>query len=242
MKKHANDGIDRYRVDIFDELSDSALAEINKLGVKRLYSDHQFVQRRGDQAHHAFVLLSGRIRCSAHMPNGTERFIRWMEPGEVAGLSSVLAGVPVPVDLVAKGACQVLILPGEALLKLLARDPQVGIVLTRALSLRVSELFDVVFTRSSQTLAERVWATIERLTSENGELMGNGSRVLRISQTQLAQAVGASRQRVNDELLRLQAQKKLKLGYRKLEIPPVDQSRLGLRDTHWQTGPAVDKV
>lgn len=219
MKKISKDRVDRYRVDVFDELSESALAEIYRLGVKRIFADNQFVQRRGDEVGHALLLVSGRIRLSAHMPNGDERFIRWMEAGEVGCLSSVLAGVPVPVDLVAKGPCQVLILPREPLIKLLARDPQVGIVMARTLSLRVSELFDVVFTRSSQTLAERVWATIERLASENGELMSNGSRLLRISQTQLAQAVGASRQRVNDELLNLQEQKKLILGYRKLEIP-----------------------
>ena len=42
--------------------------------------------------------------------------------------------------------------------------------------------------------------------------------LLRISQGDLAAAVGASRQRVNTELRKLQAEGKIRLGYRWLEI------------------------
>jgi len=210
--------IDHYRVDVLTELNESSVSALRGFGVTRRFQDGQFVQRRGDPADHALIVLRGQLRSSAHLPNGTEQFIRWIEPGEVTGLSSVLAGVPVPVDLVAKGATELLLLPSHALTEFLLADAHACLVMTRTLSLRVSELFDVVFARAHQSLAERVWATLERLAGENGQLMPGGTLVLHMTQTQLAQAVGASRQRVNDELLKLQQAQKIKLGYRRLEI------------------------
>lgn len=141
-----------------------------------------------------------------------------MEPGEVSGLSSVLANVPVPVDLVATGSTEVLLLPRQPLLELLTANVEACLTVARLLSLRVNELFDVMVANASDTLAARVWATLQRLAHENGEPLGDGRIAMRMSQGDLANAVGASRQRVNEELRLLQSAGKVRLGYRWLEV------------------------
>ncbi len=218
MERKSRVSIDRYQVDILAELSEASVTALRQIGNVRRYQDGQFVQRRGDPADHALIVLGGQLRSSAHLPDGSEQFIRWIEPGEITGLSSVLAGVAVPVDLVARGATELLLLPSPALTRFLLADAHAGLVMTRTLSLRVNELFDRVFARAHQSLAERVWATLQHLANENGRETSDGSMVLQMSQTQLAQAVGASRQRVNHELLKLQRTNKIRLGYRRLEV------------------------
>lgn len=207
----------RYAVDLLAELPAASARRLREIGLRRSYRDSQMLQQRGDAARHVMVLLSGRLRSVAYTAGGTEQLARWLEPGEVSGFSSVLGDAPVPVDLVAVGDVEVLIVPREPLLEFLARDAAASLAVARLLSLRINELFDIVFIRAEDTLGARVWATLQRIAAENGVRRENRT-LLRISQGDLAAAVGASRQRVNTELRKLQAEGRIRLGYRWLEI------------------------
>lgn len=204
---------DRYRVDWLADLSESFMQRLREIGIKRTFQDGQLIQKRGDVVHHVLVLLSGRLRSVGYTASGAEQFTRWMEPGEISGFSSVLGDAPVPVDLVAAGEAEVLILPSQPLLEVLSNDAQASLSVARALSLRVNELFEMVFIRAEETLSARVWATLQRIAAPV-----RGSVVLHISQGDLAHAVGASRQKVNAELRELQSKGKIRLGYRWIEI------------------------
>jgi CRP-like cAMP-binding protein len=209
---------ERYRVNLMDELPPASMAALERIGTRRRYNDNQFVQHRGDAADHALVVISGRVRTLAYLSDGTEQLMRWMEVGEISGLSSVVGNAPVPVDLVADGPAELLALPREPLLELLAKDGRTCLVLVRLLSLRVNELHEFIFTRAGDTLGARVWGTLQRLARVNGEPLPNGRIGMRMSQEDLAHVVGASRQRVNEELRQLQAEGKVLLGYRRMEI------------------------
>lgn len=208
---------DRYRVDWLANFPEPSMQRLRAIGIKRTFHDGQLVQKRGDSAHHVLVVLSGRLRSVGYTAGGAEQFTRWMEPGEISGFSSVLGNAPVPVDLVAAGDVELLILPSQPLLEVLASDALASLAVARALSLRVNELFDMIFIRAEETLNARVWATLQRIAAENGK-PAHGNVVLLISQGDLAHAVGASRQKVNVELRKLQAQQKIRLGYRWIEI------------------------
>jgi CRP-like cAMP-binding protein len=207
----------RYAVDLIAELPASSARRLREIGIRRTYRDNQTLQQRGDAARHVLVLLSGRLRSVATTADGTEQLTRWLEPGEVSGFSSVLGDAPVPVDLVAVGKVEVLIVPRGPLLEFLASDANASLAVARMLSLRINELLDIVFIRAEDTLASRVRATLQRLAAENGVPRDNRT-LLRISQGDLAAAVGASRQRVNAELRKLQAEGRIRLGYRWLEL------------------------
>ncbi|WP_227740880.1 Crp/Fnr family transcriptional regulator [Delftia tsuruhatensis] len=132
----------------------------------------------------------------------------------------MLGNAPVPVDLVADGDVEVLVLPRQPLLDFLERDAPACLAVARLLSLRVNGLLDTIFISSEDTLHARVWATLQVLAAENGQpLPGAGGRtLLRISQGDLSHVVGASRQRVNEELRKLQAGGSVRLGYRWIEV------------------------
>ncbi len=209
---------DRKRVNLLTELDALSVQALWRIGVQRRYRDNQLVQQRGDSASHALIVISGRLRSTACSAEGTEQLIRWMEPGELAGLSSVLAEVPVPVDLIAVGTTDLLLLPSQPLRNLLLHDGATCLLMARMLSLRVNELFDVIFSRAGDSLATRVWDTVQRLALENGKPLGKGGVALKMSQTDLARAVGASRQRVNVHLRELQRCGRLRLGYGQIEV------------------------
>ena len=203
---------------MLSELPASSMRALQRIGIQRRYRDHQLVQQRGDSATHALMVLSGRLRSTAYSIEGTEQLVGWMEPGHISGLSSVLADAPVPVDLVAEGATELLLLPRDPLLELLIYDAHACLLMARMLSLRVNKLFDVIFTRAGDTLSARVWATLRRLALDHGKPLGPGRHALQMSQTDLAHAVGASRQRVNEQLRDLQTSGRVRLGYGRIEV------------------------
>lgn len=207
----------RHRVDLFSELPPASLHALLEAGTRRRLRDGAVVQKRGDAVDYALLVLSGQLRSELYTADGGERLSRWMERGEVSGLSSVLGHAPTPVDLVAVGDSEILILPGARLIALMARDATLGLAMARVLSLRVNELFDTLSHQAESTLQARVWKTVQHLAAENGQRR-NGHLLLRISQSDLAHVVVASRQRVNEALRALQAEGKLRLGYRWMEI------------------------
>lgn len=209
-------------MNLLAELGEVRLATLRSIGHVRAVRDGQIVQQRGDRADCAMLIMSGRLRAMAHTTSGAEQLMRWMEPGEVSGLSSVLEDLPVPVDLVAEGRTELLVLPKEPLLRWLRSDAEASLLFARVLVRRVNELLDTAFDRRSHgpshPIGERVWSTLQAWARENGHAVGGGWTMLRVSQADIANGAGASRQRVNMELKRLVCAGRLRLGYRWVEI------------------------
>jgi CRP-like cAMP-binding protein len=140
-----------------------------------------------------------------------------MLPGEISGLSSVFAETTYPADLVAVGTTQVLHIERLRLIDLINRDPAVAVDLLRILGLRINHLLDTLADQSMHSLEQRVWATLERIAKFNSVTVPDGV-MLRVSQSDLAQAASASRQRVNQQLRHFQEQGLIRLGYRNIVL------------------------
>jgi CRP-like cAMP-binding protein len=78
-------------------------------------------------------------------------------------------------------------------------------------------LFDTLADQGMHTLEQRVWATLERIAKFNSVQVSDGVQ-LRVSQSDLAQATMASRQRVNQQLQRFQDKGLIRLGYRNIVL------------------------
>ena len=90
-------------------------------------------------------------------------------------------------------------------LTLLNSDAAVAPAVARMLSQHMAELFDHMVAQSQGPLQDRLRAVLARLSAANGERLGDGRLRLHLTHADLAQAVGASRQRVSEALRRLQA-------------------------------------
>jgi CRP-like cAMP-binding protein len=163
------------------------------------------------------LLVKGRLRVSVTTPEGEEQLLRWMLPGEISGLSSVFAESTYPADLVAAGTTQVLHIERARLVDLISRDPAVAVDLLRILGLRINQLFDTLADQGMHSLEQRVWAALERIAKFNSVAVPDGV-MLRVSQSDLAQAASASRQRVNQQLRHFQEQGLIRLGYRNIVL------------------------
>ncbi len=162
------------------------------------------------------------------LPDGHEHLIRWVEPGEALGVASVLTGLPFQVDLVASGSCEVCAIPGDAFIDVMRRDAMVGLAVSRFLATRLSEIIDHVAAQAQGRLQDRLLVTLHHLAAENGEKLADGRVRLRVTQQDISDAVGASRQRVNEALHSLQQAGQVQLGYRQIALTLPSQKRDGV--------------
>lgn len=190
---------------------------LHSVGVLRTWTDGQVLLSRGQPTSAAWMVVSGRVRISVITPEGEEQLLRWMLPGEIAGLSSVFAEATNPADLVSHGLTQVLHIERARLIELIGRDSVVALDLLRILGLRINQLFDTLADQGMHSLEQRVWAALERIAKFNSVKVADGV-MLRVSQSDLAQAASASRQRVNQQLRQFQEEGLIRLGYRNIVL------------------------
>ena len=218
-----------YRLDLLGELPQADAEALRARGVRRRHVDGVTLVQRGQPMSSVLILLRGRLRSVTTTSDGREHLLRWVEPGEAIGVASVLAGLPLQADLIASGRCEVLAIPGEVLVEAIRRNAEVGLAVARLLAVRLSEMFEHVAAQAQGRLQDRLQAALRHLAAENGEPLANGRVRLRISHQDVSDAVGASRQRVNEALHSLQRAGFVELGYRQITLtgPPPKKGRTG---------------
>jgi CRP-like cAMP-binding protein len=207
-----------FRVDFWETLPASAAQALRGKGSVRHYPDGALLMQRGQTVLGMLVLQRGRLRAVTGGVNGEEHLIRWVEPGEAIAVASVLTGLPFQMDLIASGDSQALWIAREAVLDVLRSDAEAGIAVSRFLSARLNEAVDLLAAQSQLRLDDRLLAALQHFAQRNGEPLPEGRVRLLLTQEDLARAVDASRQRVNQALKRLQTQGMVELGYRCIDI------------------------
>ena len=210
--------ISPFRVDFWESLPASAAQALRGKGSVRHYPDGALLMLRGQPVSGLLVLQRGRLRAVTGGANGEEHFLRWVEPGEAVGMATVLTESPIQMDLISSGDSQALWIGRELVLEVLRSDAEAGIAVARFLSARLSEAVDLLAARSQLRLDDRLLTALQHFAQRNGEPLPEGRVRLLLTQEDLARAVDASRQRVNQALKRLQTQGMVELGYRCIDI------------------------
>ena len=144
-------------------------------------------------------MVSGRIRISTGTAEGREIFLNIMEPGDTFGEIALLDGGTRTATATAIEAAELVSIRREPFFELLEREPKAALELLRLCGERLrwtsGLLEDAAFLDAPARLAKRLLSL--------GELHGEdsaGGRTVRISQEELANFLGASRQSVNEQL------------------------------------------
>ena len=196
-----------------------AIAEgMRRLGVLQRWADGGLMFRRGERVTRLYLLLRGRIRIAFAGDGGNDLFIRWSQPGEFIGIVSVMTERPFPVDAVAFDHAEALSFEWEPLRTLLESDGRAAMQVAAILGGHASDMTNLIIARTAHTLPERVMAVLEHLALLNAVPWQGGEQALPVLQSDIAHAVGASRQAVNAALRRLAQEGRLKLGYRSVSL------------------------
>lgn len=190
------------RSPLFADLSDAELAAVAALARSRSYEAKQTVVRQGDPADQLFVIVRGHLKAVTSDPEGRDTALSIMGPGEVCGEVSLLDGGDRSATMAALDACELLSIDGVAFISFLETTPAVATKVLRVMARRLRNLTerseDIAFLRVGGRLAKR----IVRLADEYGEVAPDGGvRVaFRLSQQEIGDLVGATRESANKQL------------------------------------------
>jgi CRP/FNR family transcriptional regulator, cyclic AMP receptor protein len=182
----------------------------------------QILFSEGERADSIVVLMSGHMKVLTYSSNGDEFIINTVLPGDTIGEIGVLSNGPRSATVQATEPSEVLSLPGSALLELIASRPALAtalIVRLSAIARRVTDIAaDLVFLDLRQRVAKYL--------RFQDRIDGGRATRRRLTQSELAASVGASRQRVNACLQEFQAQGWIAIerrGVRILDADALDQ-------------------
>jgi CRP/FNR family transcriptional regulator, cyclic AMP receptor protein len=186
---------------LFRNAPAGVLDEVVKFVSVQHYEAHQEIFAKGERGLALFGVLTGRVCIYTASSEGEEVILNVLEPREIFGEIALLDGGPRTASARAMKATALLQIHRDHFLPFLRRHPELGAsimaVLCGRIRMNVEYIEDAVFLHLPARLAKR----LIDLADVHGKPDPHGVRIdFKLSQSDLAHMIGATRESVNKEL------------------------------------------
>jgi len=178
----------------------------------RRVDDGAMLSARGAPAEEWCGVARGAVRVSSVSLSGKQVTLTYVEPGTWFGDIALFDGMPRTHDANAHGATTLLVVRKADFKDLLSLHVELYEALLRLNCRRLRLLFDTVEDLNTLPLSARLAKQILLLARSYGVQQGDEIRVgLQLAQEDIAQLLGASRQRVNQELKAMEREEAIRI-------------------------------
>ena len=200
------------RVPLFTELSRRELERISRLAVPRSFPAGVRVFHEGDHSDACYLVRSGDLRVTREHSDGRAIALATLGPGDIFGELAMLDGEARSASVETLTDSQLLALSAADFRRLLADHPQISVKLVVALTRRLRETNERVARQSFQTVPSRVAGVLNQLIAEETAPEGRQGVTIRMTQADLAQLAGTSRESVSRFLATLERAHVVRVG------------------------------
>ncbi|MEV6929176.1 Crp/Fnr family transcriptional regulator [Dactylosporangium sp. NPDC051485] len=187
--------------------------------------------REGDLADYLYMLVEGKVKLSRRSHDGREGLLALLGPDEHFGEVELLDGGPRVTTATAVSDARLARLHKTALYHWLAHRPHAAEQLLRVVARRIRDDRATVHDRLFTDVSGRVAGQLIQLAHQFGVADGGVTRVVHdLTQTELAQFVGASRESVNKVLAQYASRGWVRLENKCIVI--LDDAPLARRAQH----------
>ena len=188
----------------FCSLSPALRHDLLRCAYVKRYRDGDLISARGDPPEDWLACAKGAIRVSSTSISGKQITLTYVEPGIWFGDVSIFDGDRRTHDAYAHGESTILCVAKADFKKILAVHVELYEALLRLNARRIRQLYGLVEDLNTLPLRARLAKQLLHLVRSYGvPSLSNASDMrigLQLAQEELAQLLGASRQRVNQEL------------------------------------------
>lgn len=188
----------------FSTLSPSLRHDILRCAYVKRFRDGELIAARGDTPEEWMACARGAVRVSSTSVTGKQITLTYIEPGLWFGDVSIFDGDSRTHDVYAHGQTTLLCVARADFQKILAQHVEFYQAMLRLNARRIRQLYGLVEDLNTLPLRARLAKQLLHLARSYGvaSLANEGEiRIgLHLAQEELAQLLGASRQRVNQEL------------------------------------------
>jgi CRP/FNR family cyclic AMP-dependent transcriptional regulator len=181
-------------VPFFTQLSDRELDVVRAVSTEKTYPKNAVVLTEGEMGDSLFMIQSGKVKVFIGDEDGREIILKILGPGDFFGEMSMIDKQPRSASVTTIEASTFLVLSHAAFERCVEQAPRIANMVMRVLAQRVREADRKIGTLALMDVYGRVASTLLELSVySDGKLMV----AEKLSQQDLANMVGASREMVN---------------------------------------------
>jgi len=209
---------------LFTALDDAAAASLRASMDSVKIAKGSVLFAEGDEGDHLYVIVEGKLKLGTSSGDGRENLLSILGPGEMFGELSLFDPGPRTSTATAVTDAKLLSLGQEKLIPWLATNPNVSLQLLARLAQRLRRTNEAVGDLVFSDVPGRVAKALIDLGERFGKQTDEGLFVHHdLTQEELAQLVGASRETVNKALADFAGRNWLKLDGRAVLITDVER-------------------
>ena len=200
---------------LFRGLTPEQLSTLSGLLRRRTVPAGATLMLAEDMGEVAYLILSGTVKIALDQADGSEMILALLGPGEIVGEMSLVDRQGRSAGVVTQEACTLLALDRSTFERCLQTMPVLPLNLVRLLARRLRLANAQIEALGTLDIYGRVARQILAFAHEYGEPLGDGAlRIpLRLTQSDIAGLVGASRVRVNQVMVAYKRRKYISVDH-----------------------------
>jgi CRP-like cAMP-binding protein len=206
----------------FEALGPHDAEALTTAGVQRRFRSGEFICREGDPGAAIVVVLSGYVKLTKTAASGRETMLELRGPGDVLGEMSVIDGRPQSANAVALGDVDALLVGAAAFNALRAERASIANALLAVAVRRLRQASARQHELGTVDVISRVCRRLVELAEHHGNITADGVVVRALSQQDLADWAGVSRDGVVRALHELRSEGVLDSGRGRVVLKDVD--------------------
>ena len=192
------------RVRLFSDMSPAELERIVAVAIPRSYPSGVRVFHEGDDSDACYVVRNGDLRVTREHSDGRAIALATLGPGDFFGELAMLDGGTRSASVETLTEAELLALPAMDMRRVITQHSDIAAKLIVALTRRVRETNERVARQSFQTVPSRVAGVLNQLVAEESIPEDRDGITVRMTQADLAQLAGTSRESVSRFLATLE--------------------------------------
>jgi CRP/FNR family transcriptional regulator, cyclic AMP receptor protein len=183
---------------IFCDLDTEAFEQLCRYARHTTLKRGATIYSKGDPGNSLYVVISGTAKMSISSPGGRSAILNLIGPGEIFGEIALLDGRERTADATANTNCEVFIIDRREFIPFVRSQPALAMKFIELLCARLRWTSDQVEEVILQDLPGRLASALIRLTERHKA--AQGSRTIAVTQQEISEMVGMSRESINKQL------------------------------------------
>jgi len=208
---------------IFSDLAPDAFDQLCRYAQPTTLKRGATLFAKGDPGHSLYAVLSGTVKISVSSPDGRNAILNLIGAGEVFGEISVLDGRVRSADAIANTNCEILVIDRRDFLPFVHSQPALAMKFIELLCGRLRWTSDQVEQIILQDLPGRLASALLGLTEKRK--LETASRTIAITQQEISEMVGMTRESINKQLRAWAARDWLRLEHGAIVVLNADPLR-----------------
>ena len=210
-------------IPIFRDLNDEELDRITKIAITRSVKKKSTIFHEGDDKEAVYFLQDGLVKTFKTDENGNEQIVSLLQTGDMFPHTGFFHQEPYPATAVTLVDSHLVAIPVRDFEQLILEMPTISMKVIDALGEKIRELLLKLQQFSGHDVHERILSFLLQLADKHGIRKGTNIHIeLPVTNQELANSIGTSRETVNRLLNQLKKQHILKSDRSEIVILDIE--------------------